>query len=120
MSPNNYLTILLRENSAGVLDTINLECIKDGSDGTAIHIELSDDFDQIYFLNKLFVGPNEGVSTTVSLYDGLENIPLNVEDVIVENSTITNYFTVNKSKQGNSVLITLTYKDDVQKPDSLT
>lgn len=120
MSPDNYLTILLRENSAGVLDTINLECIKDGSDGTAIHIELSDDFNQIYFLNKLFVGPNEGVSTTVSLYDGLENIPLNVEDVIVENSTITNYFTVNKSKQGNSVLITLTYKDDVPKPDSVT
>jgi hypothetical protein len=61
ISQNSTLLIQLRETSQGVIDSVKVECLKDGIDGTAQHVELSDDFNQIYFQNGEFVGPNLGI-----------------------------------------------------------
>lgn len=85
-SSNSYYTINLYNKDGSMVDTVNVELLKDGKDGvdgnSPYHIELSNDFDLIYTVDGKVNG-EQTFNTKAQLLLG--NLPVIFNDVSVNN-----------------------------------
>ena len=82
----NKITIILCDskeyNINNIVDIAYIECVSDGVDGSAYHIELTNEFEQVYTINGKCL-PNQSGSTEVLLFNGTASAnikSLNVSD----------------------------------------
>jgi hypothetical protein len=74
------LLVYLKYNNE-VIDEAHLECIKDGKDGkTSYHIELSDDFNQIYTKDGT-IAADQSYKVTVTYFEGTDQQDINIQDL---------------------------------------
>ena len=82
----NKITIILCDskeyNINNIVDIAYIECVSDGVDGSAYHIELTNEFEQVYTINGKCL-PNQSGSTEVLLFNSTASAnikSLNVSD----------------------------------------
>lgn len=74
------LLVYLKYNNE-VIDEAHLECIKDGKDGkTSYHIELSDDFNQIYTKDGT-IAADQSYKVTITYFEGTDQQDINIQDL---------------------------------------
>ena len=121
LDENDSLHIYLKyKNGAdtAVMDEVVLECVKDGIDGTSFaHIELSDDFNQIFTSNGVIIA-QAPFTTEVCYFVGNTKTDLNPEQVTIQEEI--EYCSVKtESKDDKTVLLTLSPNEGVQIPDNV-
>lgn len=65
------VTINLYKDNTNI-DQAIVECVSDGVDGSAYHLELSNEFDQVYTINNKILPGQTGITTTVQLFNGTQ------------------------------------------------
>lgn len=87
-------------------DYANIEVVSDGTDGSAYHLELTNEFDQVYTVNKKII-PNQNTATKVLLFNGTQP----VDDFTLTLPNEDKYISFEADKN-NSKNITITFKDN--------
>lgn len=82
LKPNSYIRFELNSGDTPV-DYAIVECVSDGVDGSAYHLELSNEFDQVYTINKKILPGQTGITTTVQLFNGTQSA--SISDLAVTN-----------------------------------
>ena len=82
LNPKSYVRIELMSGKT-LVDYANIECVSDGVDGSAYHLELSNEFDQVYTINKKILPGQTGITTTVQLFNGTQSA--SISDLAVTN-----------------------------------
>ena len=82
LKPNSYIRFELNSGNTPV-DYAIIECVSDGVDGSAYHLELSNEFDQVYTINKKILPGQIGITTTVQLFNGTQSA--SISDLAVTN-----------------------------------
>ena len=74
LKPNSYIRFELSGDT--LVDYVNIECVSDGVDGSAYHLELSNEFDQVYTINNKILPGQTGITTTVQLFNGTQEVSI--------------------------------------------
>lgn len=82
LKPNSYIRFELNSGDTPI-DYAIVECVSDGVDGSAYHLELSNEFDQVYTINKEILPGQTGITTTVQLFNGTQSA--SISDLAVTN-----------------------------------
>ena len=118
--PSLFLT--LKHSTLGEIDRQVIECVRDGKDGTANHIELSDDFNQIYVLNNIPIANQPAFETVVTYFVGTDQQAIVPEDIMLGVGPYSDYFNLEKHQveSGLGVKLKLTVKENAIFPLNVT
>ena len=101
----NKITINLYKQEEPI-DQVFVECVSDGIDGSAYHLELSNEFDQVYTINKKILPGQTGITTTVQLFNG-------TQEVSISDLTVSNYDSISTTGINDNI-VSISFNEGVE------